>query len=151
MRHRCSLEHRALGELSRRSQLFHICALTTSIVPETEQGLDALDGEAEVSGALDETKYLNVLLCVLAIPRRCSVSFGNKTDTFVVSDHFRVHARNLSSLSNVHIFLSVFSDGFQRRKSSEFDTTLTLLRAIAAPATIGLRYPSAANGMPTTL
>src|SRR5262245_31123988 len=41
--------------------------------------------------------------------------------------------------------------GCQRRKSSELLTTDTELSAIAAPATIGLRNPSAASGMPSTL
>ena len=36
-------------------------------------------------------------------------------------------------------------------KSKAFDITLTLDAAIAAPATIGVRYPNAANGMPTKL
>ena len=39
----------------------------------------------------------------------------------------------------------------QRRSRSALPTTLTLLRAIAAPATIGLSSPKAASGMPTTL
>ena len=42
-------------------------------------------------------------------------------------------------------------DGRQRRSSSEFPTTLTLLMAIAAAAIVGLRSPSAANGIQTTL
>ncbi len=39
----------------------------------------------------------------------------------------------------------------QRRSSSAFATTLTLLSAIAAPATTGLSSPKAASGIPTTL
>ena len=41
--------------------------------------------------------------------------------------------------------------GVQRRRSSVFDTTLTLENAMAAPATTGLSSPAAASGMPTTL
>lgn len=41
--------------------------------------------------------------------------------------------------------------GFQRFKVSAFVTTLTLEKAIAAPAITGLRKPSAASGIPTTL
>jgi hypothetical protein len=39
----------------------------------------------------------------------------------------------------------------QRRSSSALPTTLTLLKAIAAPAITGLSRPNAASGMPTTL
>ncbi len=45
-------------------------------------------------------------------------------------------------------------DGYARRKRrrrSEFDTTKTLERAMATPATSGLRYPSAARGRAATL
>jgi hypothetical protein len=41
--------------------------------------------------------------------------------------------------------------GVQPRSSSALVTTLTLLNAIAAPATTGLSRPDAASGMPTTL
>ena len=41
--------------------------------------------------------------------------------------------------------------GFQLRKSKAFDTTLKQEKAIAAPAIMGFKYPSAANGMPTIL
>lgn len=41
--------------------------------------------------------------------------------------------------------------GFHRLSSSELDTTQTLEKAIAAPASVGLKYPNAAAGMPTTL
>ena len=40
---------------------------------------------------------------------------------------------------------------FQRRSSSALLTTLTLLKAMAAPAITGLNRPNAASGMPTTL
>ena len=40
---------------------------------------------------------------------------------------------------------------FQRRSSSALLTTLTLLKAIAAPAITGFSKPNAASGMPTTL
>ncbi len=40
---------------------------------------------------------------------------------------------------------------FQRRSSSALLTTLTLLKAIAAPAITGFSKPSAASGTPTTL
>ncbi len=39
----------------------------------------------------------------------------------------------------------------QRLSSSALPTTLTLLNAIAAPASMGLSRPNAASGMPTTL
>lgn len=41
--------------------------------------------------------------------------------------------------------------GFQVRRSSALLTTLTLLNAIAAPATIGFSRPNAANGTPIRL
>ena len=41
--------------------------------------------------------------------------------------------------------------GRQLRKSKELLTTLTLLSAIAAPASVGVSMPAAASGMPTTL
>mmetsp|Transcript_21397 Transcript_21397/g.82981 ORF Transcript_21397/g.82981 Transcript_21397/m.82981 type:complete len:93 (+) Transcript_21397:614-892(+) len=41
--------------------------------------------------------------------------------------------------------------GRQRANSSALLTTLTLDRAIAAPASTGLSAPKAASGMPTTL
>ena len=40
---------------------------------------------------------------------------------------------------------------FHLRSSSALVTTLTLLKAIAAPAITGLSRPNAASGMPTTL
>ncbi len=40
---------------------------------------------------------------------------------------------------------------FQRRSSNAFETTLTLLKAMAAPAMTGLSSPTAASGTPTTL
>ena len=43
------------------------------------------------------------------------------------------------------------SPPFQRRSSSALLTTLTLLKAIAAPAMTGLKKPKAASGIPTTL
>ena len=45
----------------------------------------------------------------------------------------------------------VLAQGFQRRRSRALPTTLTLEKAIAAPATIGLSRPKAASGMPITL
>jgi hypothetical protein len=39
---------------------------------------------------------------------------------------------------------------FQERSSSALITTLTLLRAIAAPAAMGFNRPNAAKGIPTT-
>ena len=44
-----------------------------------------------------------------------------------------------------------YRPGRQRRSSSAFATTLTLLSAIAAPATTGLSNPAAANGIPSAL
>lgn len=41
--------------------------------------------------------------------------------------------------------------GFQRDNHKALRTTLTLLMAMAAPATMGLSQPIAARGMPTTL
>ena len=41
--------------------------------------------------------------------------------------------------------------GMNRRRRSEFETTLTELRAIAPAATAGVRRPSAASGMAITL
>ena len=43
------------------------------------------------------------------------------------------------------------NQGFQRLSKSAFVITLTELNAIAAPATTGLKYPSAAKGMPAAL
>ena len=40
---------------------------------------------------------------------------------------------------------------FQRRSNSALPTTLTLLKAIAAPAITGLSMPNAASGIPTPL
>lgn len=45
----------------------------------------------------------------------------------------------------------LFPAGFQRRSVSALVTTLTLEKAIAAPAMTGLRKPAAASGIPTTL
>ena len=39
----------------------------------------------------------------------------------------------------------------QRRSVRALSTTLTLLKAMAAPATTGLSMPNAANGMPYVL
>ena len=44
-----------------------------------------------------------------------------------------------------------FAAAFQRRNSSALLTTLTLLKAIAAPAITGLKSPKAASGTPTRL
>jgi hypothetical protein len=38
-----------------------------------------------------------------------------------------------------------------RRKAAELSITLTELKAIAAPATMGLKTPKAASGKPATL
>ena len=44
-----------------------------------------------------------------------------------------------------------YADGFQRFSNKALLITLTLLKAIAAPAITGFRKPNAASGMPTTL
>ena len=44
-----------------------------------------------------------------------------------------------------------YSEDLKRRSLKEFETTLTELIAIAPAATIGLRNPNAAIGMPITL
>jgi hypothetical protein len=41
--------------------------------------------------------------------------------------------------------------GFQRRSNNALLTTLTELKAIAAPAITGLRMPNAASGIPIKL
>ena len=59
-------------------------------------------------------------------------------------------------MRGLHLTGSVVGSGaspylFQERSSNALVTTLTLLRAIAAPATMGFNRPNAAKGIPTTL
>lgn len=61
-----------------------------------------------------------------------------------------LHAFDLD-LQVFHPQVPLESDGFQRRNLSELATTLTLLNAIAAAAIVGLKNPSAASGIQTTL
>ena len=64
-----------------------------------------------------------------------------------------VHGRApaVVSATGSGIAASIDPGGLQRRSSSALPTTLTLDKAIAAPASTGLKAPKAASGMPTTL
>src|SRR5690606_20295065 len=84
----------------------------------------------------------------------------HETDGFVIACHLHRHAGAFGRFADTvqavapgfgHFRFHRSPPGFQRRSVSALVTTLTLDMAIAAPATTGLRKPSAASGMPITL
>ncbi len=60
-------------------------------------------------------------------------------------------SRNAVAWSGTGKAYAAPSRGRQRRSSSALPTTLTLLSAIAAPASTGLSNPAAASGIPSAL
>jgi hypothetical protein len=60
-----------------------------------------------------------------------------------------LHAHRLNG--DKHVERNLTQENLYRRKRREFETTLTELKAIAPAATIGLRSPNAATGIPITL
>lgn len=67
---------------------------------------------------------------------------------FSTRNSFVAFKRQTILISIVSPFIHVILTSL---RSNALSTTLTLLTAIMAPATIGLSKPSAANGIPTTL
>jgi hypothetical protein len=142
------LHHRLeLGEL--RPELFNVLASDSFhrdagarfVVPEAQQLAGVVGGE--VQGARD---------------------LGQEPDRFAGADHLHRYAAFPRGAADVdqaalnrfcmlqHFHPSHQSPaGFQRFRRSVLPTTLTLESAMAAPAMTGLRMPSAARGMPTTL
>ena len=86
---------------------------------------------------------VEIAIAVVAPRRR-----GEQADALVMADHLGAHARARRCFADAHQRPPA---GFQRRSSRAFETTLTLEKAMAAPAMIGLSRPNAASGMPPVL
>src|SRR5690606_28844111 len=97
------------------------------------------DREAHIACSPNESERVDVLLIVVAVSRVPTGGLGYEADRLVVTDHPRRDSGALRGLADIHRDFSYAADGRQRRNVRAFATTLTLEKAIAAPATTGLR------------
>ena len=128
-----------------------VAAGAAAVLPQRKQLTDFLDRESEVASAPDEAEGMDVALVLVAIAGVAPCRLRDQADALIVADHPLAYAGPLRCLADVHGSSLTLAAGRHRRKVSALATTLTLESAIAAPAITGLRYPSAASGMPTTL
>src|SRR5690606_1031483 len=139
--------------------------------PQGRQGLELLHREAQVAGAADEAQAMHVGIAVEPVVGEAARRWRDQADALVVADHLRRDAAQRRGLADVVQALAAGvrqfrpwrfrahgrashqsrARGRQRRSSRVLLTTLTLDRAMAAPAITGLSRPAAASGMPTTL
>lgn len=90
-------------------------------------------------------KACRVIARIVAARRWDSESKGQASEV-------RIDSRQGRSGRSLFPLTAALSDSpRQRRSSRALVTTLTLLKAMAAPATTGLSRPSAASGIPSTL
>src|SRR5688572_21485304 len=141
------------------SELLHLGGRTPAVAPQCQQRTDRLQRKAEGAGALDETQRMHVGLVIEPVAGLRSLGLVQEADRFVVPDHLGRDGGGFRRLPDGHFP----PDGHvlrhrtspkrnrQRLRLSALVTTVTLLSAIAAPATIGVRPPIAASGMPSTL
>jgi hypothetical protein len=118
--------------------------------PQPDEAADPLDREAEGARPVDEAERVDVRLRIDPVAGWRARGGANEPDRLVVADQLGRDAGRLRRLPDVHRRL-LDVGGAQPRSSNALVTTLTLLSAIAAPATTGLNRPNAASGMPMTL
>src|SRR5262249_26122094 len=116
--------------------------------PERDEPGDLLDREAEMAGALDEAEGGEVALAIDPVIALGARRLLEEADALVVANRLGGNAGRSGDGAGIH---DRAPSGRQRRRRRKFATTETLDNAIAAPARIGLKTPSAASGTPTTL
>jgi len=121
------------------------------ILPEPQQLSDLLDTEAQAACSLYKSQAMQLLLVIQAIASRAALGGAEKAYAFVMANHAWGQLAGFCCLADIHTRCHGFFSGAQRLSSNALDTTLTLLNAIIAPASIGLSKPTAASGMPTLL
>ena len=75
----------------REASVFTFSAGALLVTPESQQRGDFRYRKAELGGASDELKLMNVVIAVVAIAVLAPRSWRQKADRFVVTDHFRAH------------------------------------------------------------
>src|SRR5215472_8398922 len=128
-------------------QLAHFGAGAALVMPERQQLLDIGDGKAQAARPMDETEIGEIALVIDAVVPVAPPRLGNEPDALIVADSLRRNAGAPGEDADIHVFLPPC----QRRSSSELPTTLTLERAMAAPASMGESPPRAASGSITRL
>src|SRR5258705_9777510 len=98
---------------------------------------------------------MHFVVAVLPVAGFGARHLGQEPERFVVPNHLGRYAGACRCFADVQPFRRRpcyvhRSLPFHRRSVSALVTTLTLLKAIAAPAITGLSRPKAASGMPTT-
>ena len=120
----------------------------SGVVPQRQQLSDLIERKPEIARAADESQQMHVAFVVLPVARQRAVAVPDQADAFVVADHLGRYPAGAGDFADVHF---VPPSGRQRLSSKALLTTLTLEKAIAAPAITGFNRPAAASGMPTTL
>ncbi|MNV79341.1 hypothetical protein D3C71_1728870 [compost metagenome] len=122
-----------------RGQRFHIGAGALAVLPQGQQLADLFEGKAQVAGALDEGQAVQVFRLVQAVAAVAARGGLEQADGLVVTDHLGAEPAAAGGLADVHGASWVLLVGFHALSHSALLTTLTLDRAMAAPASTGLR------------
>ena len=134
------------------SDAFHVSAGAAAVLPEFQQLGDLGHAETQIARTAYETQRVHFLVAVAPVTRVGARHRRQQAERLVVPHHLGLDARTRSGFTDVECLGTIHRGApFQRRSSSALPTTLTLLKAIAAPAITGFSKPKAANGMPTTL
>ena len=161
-----------------QSDASDIGARPVMVLPELEQLGDLVHAKAEVPRAANEAQRVDFVVPIQPVAGLCAGHEGQQVHGLVVTDHLGRHAGACGRLAYVEplrvhrhrrsvVTISCRLAGgplvpwcgvvhhgrspFQWRGVKALATTLTLLNAMAAPATTGLSRPSAAKGIATTL
>ncbi|CAD5290369.1 hypothetical protein BOS5A_220039 [Bosea sp. EC-HK365B] len=78
------------------------------VVRQLEQGADAVDGEAEISGVLDEGQALEMGAAIAALVALRALWLRKKPDLLVVADRLDLHAGPVRERSDRHDAREVF-------------------------------------------
>ena len=99
-------------------------------MPEREQLLDLLYAEPKIPRSPYELQRVDITLVIIPVARVPACRGCNQADLLVMADHSLAHARRCRNLADLHSRTPL--------KRSELPITVTELKAIAAPAMIGL-------------
>ena len=121
----------------REASVFTFSAGALLVTPESQQRGDFRYRKAELGGASDELKLMNVVIAVVAIAVLAPRSWRQKADRFVVTDHFRAHPGRCGSRANIHVRNSLDLPTVGR--SSEIEEALQPRKSIATTDTAPCR------------
>ena len=115
----------------REREGLHVHARPPAIVPQRDELANFLDRKPEVAGASDKAKRVNIALVVVAVTGVAARGRRDEADLLVMPDHPLANAGRGRGFADLH--------SRTLRSRSELPITATELKAIAAPAMIGLR------------